>query len=113
MPSVAFVVDIPEMSTDSFFSGQIFVTNKDKVTQPSSALRHASEMVGMIRTHYSTNSIVASKPVMIVSDGGPDHRVTFGSVKVANLFCLEHWTWTCSFAFIPVHISPGKTLLNM
>lgn len=88
VPSVAFVVDIPEMPTDSFFNGQTFVTNKDKVTQPSSALRHASEMTGMIRTHYSTNSIAASKPVMIiVSDGGPDHRITFGSVKVAHL-CL-------------------------
>ena len=89
VPSVAFVVDIPEMPTDSFFNGQTFVTSKDKVTQPSSALRHASEMADIIRTHYSTNSSAATKPVMIiiVSDGGPDHRVTFGSVKIANL-CL-------------------------
>lgn len=85
---MAFVVDIPEMPTVSFFNGQTFVTSKDKVTQPSSALRHASEMADIIRTHYSTNSSAATKPVMIiVSDGGPDHRVTFGSVKIANL-CL-------------------------
>ena len=81
VPSVAFVVNIPEMPTDSFFDGQTFVTNKNKVTQPSSALRHACEITDLIRTHYSINSTTSDKPVMLmVSDGGPDHRVTFGSV---------------------------------
>ena len=55
------------IDADSF----TFVTSKDNVTQPSSALRHASEMADIIRTHYSTNSSAATKPVMIiVSDHG-------------------------------------------
>ena len=41
VPSVALFVDIPD---DSFFRGTTLVTNKDKVTQPSSALRHSTEM---------------------------------------------------------------------
>ena len=45
-------------------------------------------------THYS-DADKFSKPVLVVvSDGGPDHRarVTFGSVKVA---CLELSILTC------------------
>ena len=45
VPSVAFVVDIPENVSDSFFRGGTFVTNKDKITQPSSALRHSTEII--------------------------------------------------------------------
>ena len=51
VPSVAFAVDIPENVSDSFFRGGALVTNKDKVTQPSSALRHSTEITDMIRTH--------------------------------------------------------------
>ena len=88
MPSVAFFVDIPEHGSDSFFSGEAVVTNKDKVTQPSSAIRHSSELTSIIRTHFGNSHGHASKPVLVVvSDGGPDHRVTFGSVKIADI-CL-------------------------
>ena len=34
VPSVAFFIDTPETTTDSFFAGQAIVTNKEKVTQP-------------------------------------------------------------------------------
>lgn len=87
VPSVAFFIDTPETAIDSFFSGQAVVTSKDKVTQLSSAMRHATELRDIIHTHYG-DSGHAKKPIMIiVSDGGPDHRVTFGSVKLANI-CL-------------------------
>ena len=87
VPSVAFFIVTPETTTDSFFAGQAIVTNKEKVTQPSSALCHATELKDIIFTHYS-DSGHARKPIMVVvSDGGPDHRVTFGSVKVSNV-CL-------------------------
>ena len=36
VPSVALFVNTPEKPTDSFSDGQVIVTNKDKVTQPSS-----------------------------------------------------------------------------
>jgi len=42
VPSVASFVNTPEKATDSFFDGQAFVTNKDKVTKPSSALYNAN-----------------------------------------------------------------------
>ena len=42
VPSVALFIDIPEKPVDSFFTDQAFVTNKDKVTQLSNALCHAT-----------------------------------------------------------------------
>ena len=86
VPSVAFAIDIPETTTETFFCGNAFVTNKDKVTQPSSALRHSTELTHLIRTNFSEDGITSKQAVaVVVSDGGPDHRVTFGSVQVSAL----------------------------
>ena len=83
VPSAAFFVHIPESPKDSFFQGKAFVTLKDKVTQPSSALRHSAEISSIVRSHFTP-----SKPVLILTtDGGVDHRLTFASVQVA-LICL-------------------------
>ena len=76
---------MPKIETDSFYSGQAVVTNKDKVTQPSNAFRHATEVTSLIKSlHSPTQPIVA-----LISDGGPDHHVTFSSIQVAALtvFC--------------------------
>ena len=84
VPSVSFFVDIPESSLDSFYNGKAVVCCKDKVNQPSSALRHSTELSSFIQTNFSTNGKAADKPILVVvSDGGPDHRITFVSVKVA------------------------------
>ena len=82
VPSVAFAVNIPESVHDSFYSGRAFVTLKDKVLQPSSALRHAAEQSKILSSNFPDSSIV-----IIVSDGGPDHRLSFFSVKI-SLICL-------------------------
>ena len=44
VPSVTFVSRIPLHSNDTFFDGNIYVTTKDKIFQPSSPYRHASEL---------------------------------------------------------------------
>ena len=52
---------------------------KDKVTQQSSAMRHSVEIRNVLHMHGPFD-----KPILLmISDGGPDHRVTFGSVKMA------------------------------
>ena len=82
--SVSLVIEIPDSPNDSFFTGQPFVSSKDKITQPSSPYRHSAELVQLVRANYSDDGLSASKPVMIIlSDGGPDHRVTFGSMHVS------------------------------
>jgi hypothetical protein len=88
VPSITFVVDIPESANDSFYQGKAYVCLKDKVTQPSSPLRHSTELGSLLLKHYSDDGLVPTKPVLvIVSDGGPDHRITYASVQVA-LLCL-------------------------
>ena len=48
VPSVCLMVQIPQPPLDSFFSGQVYVVNKNKVTQPSSALRHFTELLKIV-----------------------------------------------------------------
>ena len=85
--SVTFAVDIPDSSQDSFYCGKAFVCLKDKVTQPSSALQHATELSLLLQSPVFGN-IVASKAILVtVSDGGPDHRITYVSVQL-SLICL-------------------------
>ena len=86
VPSVALATEIPESSNDSFFSGQPFVSKKDKVTQPSYPHRHSAKTVQLVRSNFSSDGQSCSKPVAIsLSDGGAEHRMTFGSVKVSTI----------------------------
>ena len=71
VPSVAFVVDIPSSAKESIFQGKPYVTLKDKVKM-------------IIEKEASGKSILIT-----ISDGGPDHRVTFSFVKLALKLCLE------------------------
>ena len=78
VPSVMLIVETPESACDSFFTGRPCVTVKDKVTQPSTAMRYSAEIA------KAPDGRMVEKPVLfMVSDGGPDHQVTFGSVKLA------------------------------
>lgn len=48
------------------------MTNKENVTQPSYALRHAAELTDLIRTNFSDDGRNSSQPIaIVVSDGGP------------------------------------------
>jgi hypothetical protein len=87
VPSVALACDIPENAKDSFFSGQPYVTIKDKIFEPSNPFRHASELLHIIRRDFSEQDDLAmDKPVLILfTDGGPDHRPTFETVKLSLL----------------------------
>ena len=85
VPSVSLMIDIPESSSDSFVKGQVYVGNKNKVTQASSPLRHTTELSkALIQESCAENSVTRDKSILcILSDGGPDHRLSYGSVQVA------------------------------
>ena len=75
VPSVSFVADIPKSPHDSFYQGKAYMCLKDKVTPPSSPLRHSTELASLLLRHYSDDGLVPTKPVLVVvSDGRPDHR---------------------------------------
>jgi hypothetical protein len=85
-PSVCLDIDVPEEDGGTFYKGAVTVTYKDSVFQPSSPWRHAAEIHDILQ-HVSPKPIL-----MIFSDGGPDHRVTYHSVKLSLIVlfkCLD------------------------
>ena len=84
IPSVSFISDIPQSSLDSFFQGKICVTTKDKVFEASSPFRHATELCKILREHCSQNDVDLDTPILaLMTDGGPDHRLTYETVKAS------------------------------
>ena len=104
VPSVSFIVDIPISAKDSFFQGKACVTLKDKVSQPSSALRHTSELRHVLEKEDY-------KPILVtVSDGGPDHRITFPSVKLSLIALFRALDLDM---LISVHTCPYQSWTNL
>jgi len=58
------------------------VVLKDNISQPSSPIRHATELIRILEKEDHN-------PILIpVSDGGPDHRIIFPSVKLSLIALL-------------------------
>lgn len=90
-PTVMIECAVPEETSGSFYSGQVYVVNKDAVFEPSTPMRHIVELDkarrqkhGPATDYEEATQEPCSLPVEIhYSDGGPDHNVRHGSVKVA------------------------------
>ncbi len=80
IPSVILKLDIPENIEGSWYSGNVSVGLKEHTFQPSSAIRHVTELHGVLQ--HDDRPILA-----LYTDGGPDHRVNYLSVEIA-LICL-------------------------
>ncbi|GES77742.1 hypothetical protein GLOIN_2v1780244 [Rhizophagus clarus] len=84
-PSVTFFISIPNDISGSFYDGQVFVSYKDTIFEPSSAIRHSAEFLNALNIQYEHQIF---PPILcLYTDGGPDHRCTYGSVQIA-LICL-------------------------
>ena len=75
-------IKIPEEIDGSFYYGQIHVGVKENCFEPSSPLRHMTELCAVLNTKEISNPILC-----LYTDGGPDHRLTYLSVQVA-LICV-------------------------
>ena len=81
IPSVTMLLDIPDTISGSLYRGQVYVGVKDLILEPSSLLRHVTELFDILKAENV-------KPVLFLyTDGGPDHRLTYLSVQLA-LVCL-------------------------
>ena len=78
IPSVTLLVDIPESIEGSWYSGQVLVGIKNAAFEPSSPLRHATELCNCLSGQMEGRHIL-----FIYSDGGPDHRLTYLSVQLS------------------------------
>ena len=77
IPSVTVLCDIPDTIEGSFYRGQVFIGLKDATLEPSSPLRHSTELSKLL-----TDRNITSYILLIYSDGGPDHNTTFLSVQL-------------------------------
>ena len=68
--------------TISFYRGQVYVGIKVAIFEASSGLRHSTELSKIISQSVSDKSIL-----LLYSDGGPDHNLTFAANQLA-LICL-------------------------
>lgn len=84
VPSVLFRVNIPPDGRDSFYDGEIHATRKDKVFQPSTAIRHATDIISILR-ELSVEVDLDVLILFVYIDGGPDHIPTFWGVQLANI----------------------------
>ena len=111
VPSVDFLIDIPESVSDSFYQGSIHATLKDKVFQASSPARHAAETMQVLREFKSDDGVNLSKPILLkLSDGGPDQRTNFLSVQLADIALLV----ALDLDFIAhLRTAPGQSSVNM
>ena len=83
-PSLSLKVDIPENPGESFYRGQVFVALKDSIFQPSSPFRHAVELSRILKSQDSV------KPFLFLyTDLGPDHRVTYGAVRLSLIILFK------------------------
>lgn len=101
IPSVIFIIDVPDEVEESWYAGTVFVGLKDTAFEPSSPLRHSVEL-------YNTLiSIQAEKKILFLyTDGGPDHRLTYLSVQI-SLICLFlnlDLDFLCACRTAPYHI---------
>ena len=101
VPSVCFVIDIPESVESSWYTGKVFVGLKEAIFEPSSPPRHIAELYDVLTTQD-----LQMKPVMFMyTDGGPDHRLTYLSVQMSliSLFLKLDLYFLCACRTAPFH----------
>lgn len=100
--SVTLVPTIPEVSSESFYQGQVYVAVKDSIFQSSSALRHAAESSPVVEE--SGAPILAS-----VADGGPDHNVRHGQTQLALISSFQRHNLDM---LVAINTCPGNSWAN-
>lgn len=106
-PSVCLKVAIPEEQDGSFYRGEVSVTFKDSIFQPSNPWRHATEIESMLKSESPESDV---KPILLLfSDGGPDHRVTYHSVKLSLIVLFKKLDLDL---LVAGRTAPGHSWLN-
>lgn len=80
-PTVTLLSDVAHgFETGNWRHGQLVVSIKDSVLEPSSAFRNAAELA-------TTVLAACAKPIILDkrTDGGPEQNTTFGSVQLADV----------------------------
>lgn len=84
-PSVILIANIPPAIEDSWYTGNVFIDLEDTVFEPSSPLRHASELYNVL-----LSQMIGCHILFIYSDGGPDHRLTYMTVQLSLIALFKN-----------------------
>lgn len=103
-PSVCLNVTIPEDRDGSFYQGKVSVIYKDSIFQASSPWRHVTELRKLLESNETFKPVL-----MIFSDGGPDHRLTYHSVKLSLIILFKALDLDL---LIAGRTAPGHSWLN-
>ena len=76
--------DIPDEVNQSWYRGVPYVFLKLTATEPSSAIRNSAEIKDILIHRYRTKENIPPI-ILIYTDGGPEHRTNFLSVKIAAI----------------------------
>ena len=100
VPSVILVNDIPTEITGSWYSGKVFYALKESAFEPSSPIRHVTELCSCLHRLGDVNPVL-----LLYTDGGPDHHLTYLSVQVAliALFRKLNLDYLCAACTAPCH----------
>ena len=78
IPSVILINDIPETAEGSWYRGQVIIGIKEAAFEPSSPIRHATELHKCLAHRMENRHIL-----FLYADGGPDHRLTYLTVQLS------------------------------
>ena len=80
VPSVTFVIDVPEEIECSWNSGNVLVGLKEAGFEPLPPESHSTELCDIL----TTRNLDANPMLLLYCDGGPDHRLTYLSVQLST-----------------------------
>ena len=87
IPTVNMVCDIPDDISCTFYRGNVHVTFKESVFQPSCSYRAILELIQLLRSEGFDNT--ATKHLYLFTDGGPEHWVCFESVTIPLIMLFK------------------------
>ena len=104
-PSVSFLLDIPEAIAESWYTGQVHVLFKDTTFEPSSPPRYAAQTVNMLHERATDCPVL-----FLYTDGGPDHRLTYASVKLTLIAVF--WKFDLDYSCVS-RAAPNHSFCNL
>ena len=111
IPSIIMQAEIPNSIDESFYRSSVHVGLKDPIFEPSSAMRHTSELYNII---VKANN----KPYLFLyTDGGPDHQVKFVKTQIAliSLFLVLDLDYLVAVRTLPGHFwkNPVERIMSI
>ena len=108
IPTVTLICDVPVHISGSFYRGNVHVTLKESVFQPSCSYRFGFELIQLLRSEGFDSDV--TKHLYMVTDGGPEHRVCFDSVKIPQIMLFKELGLE---SLVAIRTAPGHSYTNI